>query len=1467
MSSLRPARVNVRFLVILCVTVLLLGAAAVGGRALRNQMLASSALEEGRKAYADEQWGLAAKQLKRYLAKHPEDADALGQYAQAELRRRPLDAKRVNAAVTAYRRLLQLRPDSIETYQQLARLYSYLRSDDELAYIAREWLKRDANDARAVNFLASALLAKLKRDEARDMLAKLVQRLEQDQSAPAEHVKACHWLAAIEGQEYQNQICPAAFEWIRRAVEHNPTSAEALVRRAHFHRLRGLSAADEAGRRLELSAAKADLEKIEALSGASPAAGLSLCQEWIALGEFDHAKAALDRCAQADPRAIEQDLLDPDDWISARFIVGGELALRTRDLQGGAGLADAANSLAQRRHRLLALPRMVELYAAAGRVDTARERLNEFLELLTVVTDNPPRQEVSYLQALVARAEGDSYAVINILAPLASLTKTPARVWAMLAEAYSATDQPRRAAQALEKYVALEPRDMDARVQLGREYLRLGDWNRASELARLARAGGVEDIEASLILMESEVNNAARSESDEARQAALRELRTQLTELQQANPTRSDVRMLRAMAALAGDDPPGAIAILEQAIAECEDTLPVETQLARLLIREQRPADALRVAEQACERHPSAAEPRMLAADLRTQAGDADAALRLLDEAAAGMSDRVPRRLLAIKAAMLRIRAGDRATGASALRTLAQEEPRDLQVRSLLLGLPETLSDATAAQQVIDEIRAAEGEMGVQWRLQQAAFWLAGPDWRAKQEEIAKLLRRCIDADPDWTVATLLLGSLYERQGALPDAEAVYRAALQDNASAIEVADRLLNLLAQQGRHGDQLDVLASLQISQRARSDRQLALDLRAGRVQEALEGLETRVESDTQDAAARLLLARMVYARERDAQRALRYLEEAEQISGLSAAALAARVAILRAEGRVDDALAALDERAATAPSFETIWMRAAFLQAANQTERAASDFKRLIEMADGGRGYELLGAFYEQTGRFDQAFETWKTGLERHPGDDGLQRRVVRGHIYRDAPGDLDQAAELLDALQAAHPNDPVLLQLRASLQLASADVETQQAGLETLRRVVELDVRAVRAHLSLINELLKMGQLKEAREQTLRALSANPEQPDLLLSRAQIELLIGDAALAAELARSTLTLAPTRPEALTLLVEASERLGRPSGLTTALEAADKAVQLDPKSESLRISRARALNALGRGEEAIESLRQFQADQPAGAGAATLVMLSDLRRAAGQHEEADQEAEQARQAAPTDPAALMAKILALADRDDGAGMAALASGPRANPPFTVRALLTAASFLLDAGADAHRPLATELLDEALAQTSPRSEAFFDIAGLLYRAGAGARAVSAFRQGLAANPQSVRGLNDLAWILCEQGELDEALALANQGVRLDPEFPHLRDTRGAILARMPGRLRDARRDFEMCVQLTQRDQPRLEAPAQLSLARVCIQLEDREAARRALDAAARLDAEIGAFNDSEKADLAELRKQVGDG
>jgi tetratricopeptide (TPR) repeat protein len=113
----------------------------------------------------------------------------------------------------------------------------------------------------------------------------------------------------------------------------------------------------------------------------------------------------------------------------------------------------------------------------------------------------------------------------------------------------------------------------------------------------------------------------------------------------------------------------------------------------------------------------------------------------------------------------------------------------------------------------------------------------------------------------------------------------------------------------------------------------------------------------------------------------------------------------------------------------------------------------------------------------------------------------------------------------------------------------------------------------------------------------------------------------------------------------------------------------------------------------------------------------------------------------------------------------------------------------------------------------------------------------------------------------------LDEALALANQGVRLDPEFPHLRDTRGAILARMPGRLRDARRDFEMCVQLTQRDQPRLEAPAQLSLARVCIQLEDREAARRALDAAARLDAEIGAFNDSEKADLAELRKQVGDG
>ncbi|HEC03262.1 MAG TPA: tetratricopeptide repeat protein, partial [Phycisphaerales bacterium] len=79
--------------------------------------------------------------------------------------------------------------------------------------------------------------------------------------------------------------------------------------------------------------------------------------------------------------------------------------------------------------------------------------------------------------------------------------------------------------------------------------------------------------------------------------------------------------------------------------------------------------------------------------------------------------------------------------------------------------------------------------------------------------------------------------------------------------------------------------------------------------------------------------------------------------------------------------------------------------------------------------------------------------------------------------------------------------------------------------------------------------------------------------------------------------------------------------------------------------------------------------------------------------------------------------------------------------------------------------------------------------------------------RQILELDPNNIVALNNLAWILCEEkGQYQEALQLANRGLRIRKEYTDLLDTRGVIYYRLgaadPAYYEKAEADFVQCLE-----------------------------------------------------------------
>jgi tetratricopeptide (TPR) repeat protein len=240
-----------------------------------------------------------------------------------------------------------------------------------------------------------------KTEEARQTLQAFIERLDALPDKHLEYVRACVQMSDLPAKDIPQPEAAVgdtdasppdiALDWLDRAVEYMPDSAEALVRRARYYRQKAETAGTTEDDRSTLMAlACKDLDTADTLGPEDPRVQCFLGAEWMAQGEFDRVAAELRVIDNLPQEVLSKYLLDISDWTVARFLLASELATRRGTAAESSSLADdTLASLTEKRHRVQVLPSAISLYVAAGKVAEARRCLDEYT---TAIETNRPRQ-------------------------------------------------------------------------------------------------------------------------------------------------------------------------------------------------------------------------------------------------------------------------------------------------------------------------------------------------------------------------------------------------------------------------------------------------------------------------------------------------------------------------------------------------------------------------------------------------------------------------------------------------------------------------------------------------------------------------------------------------------------------------------------------------------------------------------------------------------------------------------------------------------------------------------------------------------------------------------------------------------------------------------------------------------------------------------------------------------------------
>ena len=1394
---------NWKLAIVLLIALVVLGATAVGLRAWQRSRRAAYGLEAGIKAYDQQQWEQAAKDLGRYLAVERDDVPALLKYADAQLKIRPAKPGNVQQAIAAYRSVLRIDKNSSEAAMRLTEVYLGIGMPGEAELIARRQLEGDPSSQQEPE-----VGTQTKKDpELRRLFALALAQQRKFSEAAAELKAILHehpdQVLAYETLGQLTEQRPRDFQdppdqWYNQAVNNNPSSALAYVSRAGFYL-----------RQKDIAKALADLEQAERLDLSDSDTRLRLAIGFINANALDKAEQHLAAMQESTP--ADQSLWQT--WAQA--------ALKSQSQEKMLKVAETGlKELSSQPWEFM--PIATELFIRAGQLDRATDCISKlrqkdiFLEI------------VAFMEGLVADQKGQYFEAVKCWRRAIESGNESAQVRLALASTYSRLGDTQSALQQLRTLVSERPNFLDGRLALVRILARSANWSEVAEQARRTTQLSPENLEAALYYLRARIYLLAM-QATEPTAKMWQDIESQLASLEKATDGAADVKLLQFQLAMQQDNLGRAGNVLTQLKEGRPPSASIALAEAQLLAAQEKTKEAISTLKEATVEFPDAIEPVTSLAILLHRQDNRKECEAILKEALARIEQPGARRELGLLLAQIYAQWGEQDKEYQLLKTLTEKLPNDIPLKRRLLVCEQVIKDHIKAQQVVSDIKALEGEHGWQWRYEQARLWFAGQDFKQRYPQITALLQENLLASPDDQASRALLAATYDRGGELLLAISTYREALRRSPDDLRIIIPAVTALYK-AKEYDQAE-----QILSRASQERlyhpelqrlQLQSHLQRGELTSASNILEDLLRNDPNNRSAcwSLALLKMQQNKFAESEQLLNSLKIHEPNS-LAVTSVQVKLNIL--QDKSQQALRLCDEMVSNLNNASAYILRARAYAELRQADKALQDLEHATSIEPNSTDvWTAKSDFHSSMGQPDESMRCLQQALSLEPNNIQIQKRAIALLLAAANADSVHQGRAMLDQALASNPEDTDLHLFKARSLLAEGTAPAIENAEQILQKITEDQPENDQAWLLLGEILLRQAQPGRAIDVALRGLVHNPNNKTLLLLKAN-----------AEAARSPVFAIST----LNVLREMD-----PNDVDVALRLADTYITMGESDKAVNLLKTQLAHC-----SSIPERRLID------------IALAVALNKNGNKAEAQEKLDILLKSEPNDPGPFLVHVRLLRDEQLWSQLSRKVTEWSQSHPKDTDTLVAIATDLAATEDSQAKEIAEDSLRRILDRDANNLSAMNTLAILLQTVGRNAESATLYHQILNLTPDNVVAINNLAWIMCEeQGNFQQALELARKGLQLAPQYIDLIDTRGMVHYRL-GELDKAIQDFTECIRLYPSGVPAAVA-SRFHLARALAKLGQTDKAIEQLNQALDSHSQIGGLSTTDLAEARSLLEQL---
>ncbi|MCP4641575.1 MAG: tetratricopeptide repeat protein [bacterium] len=1058
-----------KWVLIGCVTMILLAGAGVGSLYAYKQHRNTVWLETAEEAYAAGEWTEARNFYAKYIPQEPDNVALLLKYAQASLNIFQNRAASLSQALTAYNQALSHDPGNDEIREKVIDLYERMGGWDALEYRVGEWLAADPTNPEYKLLRAHALERLGRRDEAIDAYEELAA----DGSASAEVYGSLARLLRERGLEAQAEAV------LEQAVERRPDDGLVYLELARHHT-----------RPLDVAQVRRDLER--AIELAPEEADILLMAAQLATMRRD-----TDRAVELGRRAVAA-----QPGRSLPYLALANTYANADRLDEAISLLDAVDrAMAVDAPELLIT--LADYLIATGRIDEADETIAFYVD---AYPDQTPIQD--YFVARKAIESGDAASAVSLLSPVTKRLPgfLPARY--ALAVAYLDTGQRDLARTLLEAYINDNPGDLRAQILLAQQFGRARGLREIDTRAKVILADEKSGPSVLLSAGATLLDSAMRSGKTKIHIGTIQQL---LERAILADPQMVNAYIALAEALLAIGDADGAQGVLQRAVDAGVPSDELTLARAGIAVASNDAEAARNLCAEALSRSETLADDAVVWAGFFSRRNQADHAIALLTDTAENLGGEARVRLLVERASLV-ARLADAGRALTWLEEIAAEVPEDGDVRDrfdeaklavaqqlLREGTPEA---EAKARQIVEEARE-QGSESATLRTSQAMLLLRGdnPDYDRARE----LLDEAIRANPD-DVGTLM-AMTYVRstqddpEGAIEYAQRAVVLAPRLAAAQTQLAELQIKL----GRYLEAERVLQGVLQTQpgNVRALKLLVSDyLAVGRLQQAEAAFERLLEAVGDDRAHRADLdrirGRMLMARGNNAG-AEAFLRELVKRDPSDFDAVRQLAVAVGAQGRSEEARRLLEDYASREGDDPASWVALGDFYLTMQSRESVGEASTALTRAlliDPEYLPALRGMIEVQLrqGAESEALRFCDRYLDQRP--DEAQVLYRKAGLLARSPQTMAEALETVERVIGLDET-PEALALRGLIRLSLEDYAEALSDLQTASRTLaapgaEIDAGVAEAYLALGERDLAKTFYDSARQKVARGGAANPDR---------------------------------------------------------------------------------------------------------------------------------------------------------------------------------------------------------------------------------------------------------------------------------------------------------------------------------------------------------------------------------------